>query len=88
MSTQRDNAKIDLDKIIPFYQKGNIPMISEKRACEKIVELVRKNSKIREIPVDRRSSPSVLYVAHFLNCSQSDLCRGDITAENTHLDLS
>ena len=57
--TQRNNAKIVLEKIIPFYLKGNIPIISEKRACEKIVELFEKNAKIREIPIDRRSSPGV-----------------------------
>lgn len=58
--TRRDIAKIVLEKIIPFYMKGNIPMISEKRACEKIMELVEKNAKIREIPVERRSSADVL----------------------------
>jgi hypothetical protein len=58
--TQRDTAKIVLDKIIPFYLKGNIPMLSEKSGSQKIVELVLKNAKIREIPVDRRSSPGVV----------------------------
>lgn len=54
-STKRDNAKIVLTKIIPFYQKGNVKMISEKSACEKIMKLVEKNHKIRGIPTDRRS---------------------------------
>ena len=30
-STQRDIAKIVLEKITPFYLKGNIPMIPEKK---------------------------------------------------------
>jgi len=58
--TKRDNAKIVLENIIPFYLKGNIPMVSEKWGCEKIVQLFEKNAKVREIPVGRRSSPSVL----------------------------
>ena len=58
--TQRGNAKLVPDMVIPFYLKGNIPVISEKSCCQKIVELVEKNAKIREIPVDRQSSPSVL----------------------------
>jgi hypothetical protein len=58
--TKRDNAKIVLDKIIPFYLKGSIPMISEKSSCQKIVELVEKNAKLREIPVNRRSTTAVL----------------------------
>lgn len=45
-----------MTKVIPFYEKGNIPMISEKKGCEKIVSLFKKNSKLREIPVERRSS--------------------------------
>ena len=46
--------------LIPFYLKGNIPMISEKTSCQKIVELVENNAKIREMPVDCHSSPGVL----------------------------
>ena len=38
--TQKDSAKIVLGKIIPFYLKGNIPMLSEKSGCQKIVEMV------------------------------------------------
>ena len=49
--SQRENTKIIL-KIIPFYEKGNIPMISVKKAFEKNRELVKKNSRIRETPMD------------------------------------
>ena len=30
-------AKLVLEQITTFYQNGNIPMVSEQRACEKIV---------------------------------------------------
>jgi len=56
--TKYENAKIVLKKIIPFYNKGNIPIITEKKACEKIIILFQKNAKLRELPVDRRSSIS------------------------------
>jgi len=56
--TRHQNAKIVLRQIIPFYQKANIPIITEKKACEKIIALFQKNAKLRELPVDRRSSPS------------------------------
>ena len=48
-----------LDKIIPFHLIENIPVISEISG-QKIVELIEKNAKIGEIPVDRRSYPGVL----------------------------
>jgi len=56
--TRHDNAKIVLKQIIPFYNKANIPTITEKKACEKIISLFQKNSKLRELPVNRRSSSS------------------------------
>ena len=43
--TKRDNANLVLQQIIPYYLKGNIPMITECRAVDKIVELFQKNSK-------------------------------------------
>ena len=55
---QLDTAKVVLQKIVPFYEKGNIPMITNKKACEKIVALFQKNVKLRELPTDRRSSAS------------------------------
>lgn len=53
---KRDNAKIVLDKIILFCLKGNNPMITKTSACEKILELVAKNSKLCEIPIKRHPS--------------------------------
>ena len=54
--TRWQAAKLVLSKITPFYQKGNIPMIAERKACEKIIKLMDENAKIRAIPVARRSS--------------------------------
>ena len=54
-----DAAKIVLSKVAIFYGKGNIPMISERKACEKIIKLLDTNNKLRAIPVARRSTPSV-----------------------------
>jgi len=51
--TRHQNAKIVLRQIIQFYQKANIPIIMEKKACEKIIALFQKNAKLRELPVDR-----------------------------------
>ena len=42
--TKRRNAKIVL-KIILFYIKVNILIVSNKRACDKSVELFEKNAK-------------------------------------------
>jgi hypothetical protein len=59
LSTRRskwDSAKLVLSKITPFYGKGNIPMIADRKACEKILKLLEVNSKLREIPIARRDS--------------------------------
>ena len=39
--TNYENVKMVLKKIIPFYHKGNIPIITEKK-------LVKKNSSVSE----------------------------------------
>jgi hypothetical protein len=54
--TKRENAKLVLQKIQHFYERSNIPMLTEKKACEKIIKLFQKNAKLREIPMQRRSS--------------------------------
>ena len=35
--TKYEMAKTVLEKIIPFYCKANIPLISERKACQKII---------------------------------------------------
>ena len=52
--TRFQSAKIVLSKISPFYQKANIPMISEIKACERMLKLVDENAKIRAIPIKCR----------------------------------
>jgi hypothetical protein len=52
------HAKLVLQKIVPLYENGIIPMITAKKACEKIIALFQKNAKLRELPVYRRSSTS------------------------------
>lgn len=54
--TKYDNAQLVLNKVVPFYQKANIPMIAKKKCWEKILALAEKNAKLREIPVARRNS--------------------------------
>ena len=49
-------AKLVLQQIAIFYEKGNIPMVSERRACEKIVKLLDENNKLRAISTDRRET--------------------------------
>lgn len=51
-------AKIVLEKIRTFYQKGNIPMVSNRRACDKIVALLDSNNKLRSIDKNRRNTPA------------------------------
>lgn len=52
-----ESAQIVLAKVSHFYEKANIPMISERKACEKIIALLDDNKKLRAIPNDRRSTP-------------------------------
>lgn len=49
-------AKVVLEQVRPFYAKANIPMVSDRRACDKMVALVDDNNKLRHIPQARRSS--------------------------------
>ena len=57
--TQNEAAKIVLQHIETFYAKANIPLVSEWYACQRLVKLVNENKKLRDIPVKRRSTPSV-----------------------------
>ena len=58
--TRWQSAKIVLSKVAVFYKKANIPMIAERKACERMVSLLKENAKIRAIPVKRRSSEASL----------------------------
>jgi len=43
--TKRDCAQIVLEKILPFYGRAHIPMITPKKAVEKMIRLVERNAK-------------------------------------------
>ena len=53
-----ESAKLVLAKIASFYEKASIPMISERKCCEKLLKLLDDNAKIRAIPLKRRSTPA------------------------------
>ncbi|KAI4808452.1 hypothetical protein KUCAC02_000511 [Chaenocephalus aceratus] len=54
--SQFEATKGVLEQVRPFYKKANIPMVSDKRACHKMVDLVNANSKLRKISQAKRSS--------------------------------
>jgi len=58
--TRTEAAKIVLAKVLPFYGKANIPVISEIKACQKMIKLLDENAKIRAIPIARRTAPATL----------------------------
>ena len=58
--TRWESAKLVLAKIAVFYEKANIPMISDRKACEKMIQLLHDNDKIRAIPSKRRSTAATM----------------------------
>ena len=56
--TKWESSKIVLDKIKVFYEKANITMVSDRKACEKMKKLLEQNDKICAIPADGRSTSS------------------------------
>src|SRR6218665_3374926 len=51
-------AKLVLQQIATIYEKANIPMVSQRRCCEKIIKLVAENNKLHAINKDRRDTPA------------------------------
>lgn len=51
-------AKTVLSQVSPFYAKAGIPMISENKACQKMIAFMDTNAKLREIPRKRRETAS------------------------------
>lgn len=49
-------AKVVLAQIKEFYMKAGIPIIAERKACERIIELQEENGKLRNVPLERRES--------------------------------
>ena len=54
-----DCAKVVLAKVVPFYDKANIPMFGES-IVKKIIKLLDDNKKLRTIPMQRRETPSTI----------------------------
>ena len=59
-----ESSKCVLSQVTTFYQKANIPTVSDHQACMKMVKLLDANAKLREIPVARRSTPATLRKLH------------------------
>ena len=53
-------GQIVYKQLVEFYAKANIPMITERKAIQKIVNLLEENKKIRSVPVLRRSTDAFL----------------------------
>ena len=51
-------AKLVLQQVATVYEKANIPMVSQRRCCDKIVKLLDDNNKLRAICKDRRDTPA------------------------------
>jgi len=64
-------AKIVLKQVAEFYEKANIPMVTERRACEKIVKLLDDNNKLRSINKSRRDTPATLCKLESMQCALS-----------------
>ena len=58
--TKYEAAKLVYSQVIPFYQKGGIPLLAEQTCCQKIVQLVEENIKLRRIPKSRREHKSAI----------------------------
>lgn len=58
--TKYEAAKIVYEQILPFYDKGGVPMLEEQTCCQKIVKLLEENVKLRRIPKARRKTESVI----------------------------
>ncbi|ELU15241.1 hypothetical protein CAPTEDRAFT_202292 [Capitella teleta] len=55
-----DAAKLVYEQVAQFYNKASIPMVPIRKACEKMINLVEENNKLRAIPKNRRQSASTL----------------------------
>jgi len=51
-------AKVVLRQITSFYEKANIPMITERKSCEKIIKLLNDCNKLRSLDKRRRDTPA------------------------------
>ena len=66
--TRWQAAKLVLSKVAVFYEKASIPMIPERKACKKMIQLLEENAKVREIPTSRRSSAASVKKVKQMEC--------------------
>ncbi|XP_033962512.1 uncharacterized protein [Pseudochaenichthys georgianus] len=66
--SQFEATKGVLEQVRPFYKKANIPMVSDKRACHKMVDLVYANNKLRKISQAKRSSETTAKQLEKMEC--------------------
>ena len=68
-----ESAELVFSQVLGFYEKTNIPTISEHWACMKIIELHDENATLRGIPINRRSAAAttskLTRVARFIDAS-------------------
>ncbi|ELT90425.1 hypothetical protein CAPTEDRAFT_197441 [Capitella teleta] len=55
-----DATQLVYEQVAQFYNKASIPMVPIRKACEKMINLVEENNKLRAIPKNRRQSASTL----------------------------
>ena len=53
-------AKGVLVHVVPFYEKGGIPMKREDKCCHAIIDFLLENQSLRKIPLKRRNCASSL----------------------------
>jgi len=58
--TKWEAAKHVLKKVKIFYEKAGIPIICDRKACEKIIKVLDNNAKNIGIPSKRRNNPTSL----------------------------
>ncbi|KAK5878165.1 hypothetical protein CesoFtcFv8_025599 [Champsocephalus esox] len=66
--SQFEATKGVLEQVRPFYKRANIPMVSDKHACHKMVDLVNANNKLRKISQAKRSSETTAKQLEKMEC--------------------
>ena len=56
--SKRETAKIVLEEIVPFYERSSIPLMTEKKAIDRIIKYADKHVDIYKISSHKRSLPS------------------------------
>jgi hypothetical protein len=57
--TKYEAAKIVYNQVVPYYQKGGVPMLAEQTSGQKIVKLLEEKEQFRKILKARRETATV-----------------------------